>query len=225
MDRLPEVTLGGIDERDRRSEMQNRASALRDLWGQRGKRYERCTFGNFTAATQQQKAALATARDYAVQVQQHVKAGRGLVFYGPPGTGKDHLLACVMRRAIQVGVKVAWHSGVRLFVDLRDCIDGNGSEREWLRAVVRPPVLAISDPVSPIGELTRHQAEMFFTALDERYSHMRPTWVTANVAGNEDADGRLTASIMDRLKDGSVVVPCDWASYRKPLQANKDTRR
>jgi len=199
-----------------------RAAAIKDrltsLWRVRGIRYAQCTLGNFDATTDAQRAAVANVRRYVGQLPAMVAAGTGLVLYGPPGTGKDHLLAAVMRAAIEKGAAVSWHSGPRLYAGLRDRLDDGSAEGDWIQRLAKPRVLAVSDPVPPVGGLTNYQAGMLYAVIDERYSACRPTWVTLNASGREDAATRLTEPILDRLKDQAVVVRCDWASYRRAKQ-------
>ena len=186
------------------------------FWDKRGKRYESCTLDNFKAETDSQRNAVTETRSYIKNIYKHVENGVSLVFYGPPGTGKDHLLAVVMRAAIERGAYVTWHSGGRLFVALRHEMNNGGSEGEWIDRFVRPTILALSDPVPPIGSLEKYRSEMFHTAIDERYSDLKPIWVTLNATGGDEAKQRLTEPILDRLKHNAIVVPCDWESHRKP---------
>jgi len=188
---------------------------LAALWRIRGRRYEQCTLDNFHATTDAQRAAVANVRRYVENLPAMITAGTGLVLYGPPGTGKDHLLAAVMRAAIERGAAVSWHSGPRLFAGLRDRLDDGSAEGDWIKRLAKPRVLAVSDPVPPVGGLTNYQASMLYAVIDERYSACRPTWVTLNASGRDDAAARLTEPILDRLKDQAVVVRCDWTSYRK----------
>lgn len=198
---------------------------LAALWRLRGRRYAECSLDNFQATTPAQKAALANVARYVECLPAMIRAGTGLVLFGPPGTGKDHLLAVVMRAAIEQGAAVEWRSGPRLFAGLRDRLDDAAGEGAWITSLTKPHVLAISDPVPPVGGLTNYQASMLYAVIDERYSACRPTWVTLNATGGADAAKRITEPILDRLKHGAVVVPCDWESYRKAYELTGPDRR
>lgn len=205
-------------ERKQQEVIKNRLAAL---WRLRGRRYSRCTLGNFRAATDAQRSARANVRHYIQRLPEMIQAGTGLLLYGPPGTGKDHLLAAVMRAAVEQGDTVTWCSGPELFARLRDRMDTGEAEGGWIRLLTEPRTLAISDPVSPLGSLSKYEAGMLYAVIDQRYSKCKPTWVTLNAKGHADASAKLTEAILDRLKHDAVVVPCDWESFRKPLPKRK----
>jgi hypothetical protein len=51
--------------------------------------------------------------------------------------------------------------------------------------------------------------------VDYRYSHRKPIWLTLNVADGAEAELRMGAQTVDRLRDGALVLFCNWPSYRK----------
>lgn len=154
-------------------------------------------------------------KTYAAEVAGNVKHGGNVILYGPPGTGKDHLLVALMREACKAGMSVVWVNGMKLFERRRDAIDTDIRERDILAEFSGPDVLAISDPVPPWGDLEKGQAEFLFRLIDRRYRDMKPVWVTANVADGKDAEKRIGAQVIDRLRDGGLALECRWPSYRK----------
>jgi DNA replication protein DnaC len=121
-----------------------------------------------------------------------------------------------MRNVIQYhGQAGVWVNGMDLFGRIRDRIQRGEEERDLIRGLVKPDVLAISDPLPPFGALTEFQATMLFRVLDERYSRRRPVWVTVNVANRAEFEERMGVQLVDRLIDGALVVYCNWKSYRE----------
>jgi hypothetical protein len=57
---------------------------------------------------------------------------------------------------------------------------------------------------------------MLFRAIDARYRDYRPTWVTINVGGGDEAEDRMGMQLVDRLRDRAVSIHCNWPSHRKP---------
>ena len=152
-------------------------------------------------------------------------AGDGVVLFGPMGTGKDHLLVALARVAIlNHGYSVRWISGMQLYADFRQAIRDNASEQIIVQRATNPDILILSDPQLPRGELSDYQASMLFWIVDARYSMRRPTWVSLNVADGTEAERRIGAATVDRLRDGAVTVACDWPSYRKPQTSNLKTK-
>lgn len=184
-----------------------------------GKRYADCRISNFQLSDDRdtrarQEATTAALRAYGTEIEENVKAGRGIVLDGQPGTGKDHLLVGLMFRAVSVGLTVEWRNGMDLFGSLRDAITNGTEERRILDELTHPDVLVLSDPVPPWGPLTQYQASFLFRVVDERYRSLRPTWVTTNSPGGDDANDRLGPQVVDRLRHGALCLGCSWPSYR-----------
>ena len=77
------------------------------------KRYQHCTFGNFTAYNESLERAVAQARRIA---EAYPVISSGLFLEGQPGVGKTHLAAAVLKQVIQT-------TGARgLFYDTRDLL-------------------------------------------------------------------------------------------------------
>ncbi|NLX55903.1 MAG: ATP-binding protein [Planctomycetaceae bacterium] len=203
-----------------------------------GERYAGCRFATFEVTTDAQREALASVQDFAGHLDDNLKAGANLILFGPKGTGKDHLLFSLMLYgvihdgfsvlAVDSGYRclppepdkprrsISWTNGMDMFRRLRDSFGSGGdSESDWQTSYTRPDVLAISDPLPPVGALTDFQKAALFGILDVRYRRLRPVWLTANVASGAELDERLGPQNADRLRDGAVVVRCNWDSYRR----------
>ena len=181
-----------------------------------GKRYANVTVGDFEATTHAQQEVVGHVRDYCENIAERIDSGSGLFLIGPPGTGKDHLAIAVLYHALFNGIDVHWTDGMQLFGAARDNIDSNQSEASWLHAYTSPTLLAISDPVPPLGSVKEgFQLATLFSIIDRRYRDMKPTLLTLNVADRAEAEKRMAPNIVDRLAHGALVLRCDWPSYRK----------
>lgn len=199
---------------------QHRLKHLREIVETIGPRYRECTLESYhLTGSESQRKALEQIREFANATHDNYGCGRcGLVLMGNPGTGKDHLLSALMWYAIiRWGFNVGWFNGIELFSEMRDRIGDNDSkERSIIRRMVSPNILVLSDPVPPKGEIGRYNAEILYQIIDRRYRAMKPTWVSMNVYGGDDARNKLADNLVDRLRDNSLVITCDWESYRKP---------
>jgi len=204
-------------ERERIIEQHRREKLFADFIEQRGERYRDCMLRNYEVSSEAQHAEVAKVRDYGVNLADNLEHGRGLVLFGGAGTGKAHLLVALAREATtKHGIGVHWTSGPKLWAALRDRISSDEtSEQKMLQRLIKPPILAISDPVVCQGSLTDYQANAFYQIIDARYNSRRPTWLTVNTAGRKDLDEALGAPIVDRLIDGALTIGCNWSSYRK----------
>lgn len=218
---LPEVSDEEWKRRQDQEERSRRGGEAEDLIRSIGKRYADCTLASFQPFgkpedQEAQRKVIEQIKKFGQNMLSHTARGGGLILYGPPGTGKDHLLVSLMRHAILAyGMRVHWCNGQTLFGDFRDNIDKATSERELLAKYVRPLVLGISDPVPPKGEISSYAASMLYRIIEDRYRELKPTWVTVNVGDAKEASRELSGPILDRLRDTSVAVFCNWPSYRQ----------
>ena len=148
-----------------------------------------------------------------------ISQGRSLVFYGTVGTGKDHLLAASLYAAASIApdCTVRWVNGQELFGEFRDRMDSGRPEEELVRKLVAPTVLGISDPIPPIGGPSPYNVSQLYRILDRRYRALKATWVSVNALSVEDGEGKLSAPVFDRLREGAEMFPCFWPSYRETI--------
>lgn len=185
-----------------------------------GERYADCRISTFVfhedpRARAVQEKVIESLKAYSEQIEELVDSGRGIVLFGPAGTGKDHLLSAMMRKACWHNLSVEWRNGMDLFADRRDAISKDTPERDLIRDLTVPDVLAISDPVPPWGNLTEGQAEFLFRVVDARYRRRKPIWVSANFNEGKEAESRVGAQVIDRLRDGALALYCNWPSFRR----------
>ena len=182
-----------------------------------GKRYAKASLDSFEVQHHSQREVVGHIRDYMFEIEQRVASGSGLFLIGPPGTGKDHLVVAVLFAAIDKGLNALWVDGMELFAGARDNIDTAKTEASWLSTYTKPDLLAISDPVPPLGSVKEgFQLATLFSIIDRRYRDMRPTLMTLNVGDRDEAEKRMAPNIVDRLAHGALVLRCDWPSHRRP---------
>lgn len=186
-----------------------------------GARYAKVRLSNWEFATgkdgDRQRVVVKAVDDMCHDLS-HIVTGANVLFYGPPGTGKDRLLASLVRAADCSGCSVQFESGANLLSKFRDLMDRQTTEGQFLNDLKKPGVLCISDPVPPGCSLTEFQVSWLYRIVDARYRQQKPVWMTLNIAGKEDAERLLTPQLWDRLRDGAIVIPCNWPSYRKPTR-------
>ena len=208
-----------VERRRRDAERQLRQAereAFREaFWKVRGKRYRRCTLENFRAPTEDQREVLATIQGYAEQLAANIEAGINLILTGPEGTGKDHLLAALFDPAIDAGFSLKWTSGAMLWSRLRDGITDATTERSLIADYTKPDVLILSDPQSISGALSKYQQDKLYEIVDTRYNHCQAIWVTLNCANKSEADEKIGAQVVGRLRHDAVSVGCSWDSFRQ----------
>ena len=200
----------------RREEKRRREAQLDQFLEARGIRYKECSLSSFQIANEKQWEVVERLSGLAEDMAAEVKQGNGVILFGPSGTGKDHLLVGLARVAIlQHGFSIAWKSGMELYAEFREAITRASPERYIIADLARVDILILSDPIPPAGDLTDYQMMTLFRIIDARYSACMPTWLSMNVANSKEADRRLGAPSVDRLRDNSLALFCDWPSHRK----------
>ena len=169
------------------------------------------TFENFVCSTDEQRAALCTAREYAENFAAMARKGEGLVLSGMPGTGKSHLAAAILQSVITQDVR--YLTCMDLIRAIRDTWrrDSELSETQVLKYLEQLDLLVIDEVGVQYG--TDGEQTILFDVLDRRYREVRPTVLLTN-QGKDGLKKFVGERTFDRLKETSRWVAFDWSSYR-----------
>jgi DNA replication protein DnaC len=219
MEDMPQPTPEEMERRRKEEIAAERSKRWRQFAERLGPRYLGCRLSNFTIGSQNASAmeeVVSELKRYGEDMPERVEAGQGVLLFGSVGTGKDHLLTALAHSAIVTfDMHVRWVDGTAFYRQVRDRMDSRDSEAELIERFSLPSILYFSDPLPPFGDLTPFQASALFSVIDRRYRDRKPTWLSLNVADSDEAARRLGPSIVDRMKDNTLVLRCNWPSYRK----------
>jgi DNA replication protein DnaC len=181
-------------------------------------RFERCTFENFLATTDEQRHALTVSREYVEDFAEKAKAGETLIFSGKPGTGKSHLAGAMLRALMSNDVR--YITCLDMIRAVRDTWrkDSDRSETQILNYLERLDLLVIDEVGMQYG--TEGEQTILFDVLDRRYRELKPVVLLTN----QDKDGfrgYVGDRTYDRLRETCRWVAFDWASHRP--QARRET--
>ena len=208
---------------DARLDPAQRVSVVQRLAKALGPRYEAVTFENYEIYERKapgerlsQAEAYQQVKAFCDEMPERLRTGGGLVFFGKPGSGKDHMMIASMYWAVlKYGFSVEWHDGLTLAQTIRGRVAKGGDETEFLKRFEKPQILAISDPIPPKGDTSQYVADTLQRVVDRRYRACKSTWATINVRDGKEAEERLAAPVVDRLRHGSLCLQCQWESWRK----------
>ena len=164
-----------------------------------------------------QREIVGKVQQFRESMQSNVQSGKGILFVGSRGCGKDYMMATCLKRAVGSGFRPQWMDGSQLFLELRNTMNKTGTrtEAQIMWDLSHAKILAISDPVPAMGNLTEYQASTLLSIIDVRYRAELPTWITLNVSSRKEAEERMGAMLIDRLFENAEVLFCAWPSYRE----------
>jgi len=207
------------EEIDADQKEQSRQRTLREMHSQAGSRAKTWRFRNFIPNSEYQAKVKKKVIEWMLTFKDRQLTNESLVLYGPVGTGKDHLAFSAAGEAVfNHYLSCEFVNGRELFATLRATMtkDAVEKDKEILEYYIRPDLLVLSDPIPPIGEITRYEADSLYMLINSRYMRRKLTIATLNVANDEEADLKLGAPTWDRLCHGSWKIFCCWESHRKP---------
>lgn len=209
--------ISADEERQRRTAIGRCVSVLR---GDLGERYspDRVNLTAFQVYHEAQRKAIVRLKQFCLPGANGFSDFPGLIFFGTVGTGKDHLMAAMLYTAAYSGVSCRWINGQELFGQFRDRMDTGQREEDLLRVLCEPKILGISDPIPPVGDPSAWNTSQLYRLLDRRYRSLKKTWCSLNALSTEEADGKLSAPVFDRLREGAEIFPCFWPSWRERKQ-------
>ena len=189
-------------------------AAWMEMIGRRGHRYAACTLDSFKPTCAAAEKILKTLQDYASEMPERLRMGESVILTGPAGTGKDHLLMGLMRCAIEPHMySVDWRDGGWMYQEIKSAIKDNRTY-ELIDRFCEPQILTLSDPTPDGDELTAYENRILRNIIEKRYSKSLVTWITTNVSSTDESDESFGATVADRLRHNSLVLQCDWQSYR-----------
>lgn len=177
-------------------------------------RFENRTFDNYRADSDEQKRVLSICQRYVANFQGRLSTGGGLILCGEPGTGKTHLAAAMVNQLIIDGYSALFTTTMRAIRRFKETYDKDSqtTEREVLKALIRPDLLVLDEVGVQFG--TETEKLILFELINSRYEYMKPTVIVSNLS-HDNLAAFLGGRIMDRLTEGgNVVLAFDWESYR-----------
>jgi DNA replication protein DnaC len=159
-----------------------------------------------------------------------VDSGGIVVMYGTNGTGKTRMACELAKKCVPKDTHysvggMGWNSGkkerpaiyttaVNLFMEIKDTFrpDSEQSELSLVKKYTDAGLLVL-DEFQERGE-TPFEDRKITSIIDARYQNERPTILISNHSREEFAS-KLSAAVLDRIRENGVGLHFNWTSYRK----------
>lgn len=175
-------------------------------------RYRSKDFASFIADSSDKEKALTTAMEFAHNFDDHFRKGTVVVFSGMPGTGKSHL-AIAIAQAVMARHTALYTSAIDAVRMIRNTWrrDSAQTETQVLNELAGVHLLILDEVGVQYG--TEAEQVSLFDIIDKRYRDLMPTILLTN-QGKAGLKTFLGDRSFDRLREGGIWVPFDWASQR-----------
>lgn len=181
-------------------------------------RYNSCTFDNFKAETELQRAALEACERFPfLGDEEGAGTARNLWLLGPVGRGKTHLACAVLRAQHRDGESVVFTTPRDMIRDLRSSWGERGSaakEQEALARYTDCYALVIDDVGTSFGK--ESELVQLFDVINERDAYDLHTIITSNLSPRQLLEV-LGERIFSRLRDRALVLVLDGEDHRQPI--------
>jgi DNA replication protein DnaC len=167
----------------------------------------------------QTKIAVNEVRAFVENLEERLRAGRGLWLFGDTGTGKTSLAMLISKAALEAGKTVAIYSLPKLLARIRRTYDsepGGDSYISFFERLTSVDLLHIDD----LGAEKRSDwvLEQLYALINERYEAERSVLITTNLPHPEleEQIGSRTVSRLTQICDEIEVRGEDrrYGSYR-----------
>jgi DNA replication protein DnaC len=175
-------------------------------------RYRSKDFASFVADSPDKEKALTTSMEFAHNFDEHYRKGTVVVFSGMPGTGKSHL-AIAIAQAVMGRHTALYTSAIDAVRMIRNTWrrDSEQTETQVLNTLASVHLLILDEVGVQYG--TEAEQVSLFDIIDKRYRDLMPTILLTN-QGKAGLKTFLGDRSFDRLREGGIWIPFDWASQR-----------
>ena len=181
------------------------------------KRFENCSFSNYTRKTEGEDNAFNKAVSYSDRLSV-CGFSDNLFICGSVGTGKTHLsISILIAFFYHTDKKGFYTTALRMIRDIRSAYgkkEGPG-EQDIINKYVRYPLLVLDEVGVQYG--TEGEKILLFEVINGRYENLLPTILATNLSYSEMTQ-YLGERAIDRLRGkGGDLIVMDWKSYRRNI--------
>jgi DNA replication protein DnaC len=176
-----------------------------------------CTFDNFIPR-EEVNSALFFAKNYAINIQENVENGRGIIFMGDYGTGKSHISAAIANTALSSGFVVVYEVITELLSKIRNTYarkeesSREPSELKLIDTLCSCDLLILDDLGAEKSSVWTES--IIFTIVNRRYVSKKPIIISTNLTIEEFPE-KVSQRALDRLIEMNMLIELTGESYRK----------
>lgn len=182
------------------------------------KRFILDSFDSYITTYQEQETAKRIIKEYASDIDSHLKTGKSMLLLGKSGTGKTHLSISVIRELAIRNMTSKYITAMQYIRMIRESWKSKTRiESDIIKNFGEYQLVVLDEVGVQCG--TDNEANIISELIDERYKNVKPTIVITNET-LETLKTFLNERTLDRLTDnGGILIPFSWKSYRRTRTA------
>lgn len=152
---------------------------------------------------------------YLAKMEEHAKAGKGLLIRGGVGTTKTTLSVILLQEWMRLGGSGYFLSMANLLEFLDEKKKSDFSEWKRTSRLIQNCGMLVIDDLGAEGTLASWQRQKVDGIINDRYNNQKPIIVTTNLSDLELHE-HYSERVVDRLKEmvGEIVITMNGKSLR-----------
>ncbi|WP_417070799.1 ATP-binding protein [Niveibacterium terrae] len=205
------------DEEAKRRFFEERRAHLRNL-AALPNRFANASFGEWAPASERAAQVKLCVMSYYRDIRDTPRQWHPLWLTGLLGTGKTHLLCALANNLCAVGISARYTTLASMLSEIKDAYSAaDKTEAGQIAKFANSFDLLVIDEID-VMRATDNDKALLFAVINGRYNDLRAVAIASNQSPDSLGDF-VTDRVVDRLRENSVVLVCDWASARSERAA------
>jgi len=169
---------------------------------------------NYDADTAEKMLVVRNVSEYLKRLRLEIKTAGNLVLSGPTGTGKTHLACAVLRTIAYSRHRARYITSAQLVNELFATWNNKSKSEDQVIAHYASYEVLLIDEMGLNDNRSEYAQSYLASVIDARYLAKHPTIITSNLL-EDSLEKTIGDRPFDRLCENSLMLECNWESYRR----------